>query len=478
MTIRFPGLLLSCTLAHLGTPLLAGTTDWPAFRGANSSGVAVDAQPPLRPGPGAGVAWQTEVPGSPSSPVVWGDRVFVTTVADGKLETRAYGLRDGRLLWSRDAGATTLEEFHGSEGSPAAGSPVTDGRHVVVYFGSCGLRAYDVDGKELWKHDLPVARTAGNFGSGTSPLLLSDRVILNRDLATGSSVMAVDLATGRTLWETPRPDSPTSYGTPILWDHDGVREVVVAGSLSMKAYDPATGAERWVVRGLPSYSCTTPVVGDGMLYYAGWSPGKADSPWPSWDSTVERQDKDGDGRISVSEFESGPVWFKAQDVDADGWLTRKDWDTIGGLMKQGENVLLAVRPGGQGDITSTHVAWKATKGLPYVPCPLHYDGRVYLVKDGGMVSAFDARNGTPAYLQERLPAQGGYYASPVAAAGRLYSASLQGKLTVFKAGGERPEVLHEADFGERIAGTPVLIGNRMLLRTQSKLMLLGEGPTP
>lgn len=468
---RIPILAFLCLWPLVGA---AGTPTWPAFRGPNSSGLALEAKPPAHPGPAGGVQWQVPVPWSPSSPSVWGDRIFLTTFADGKLETRAYAVRDGQLLWSRAVSTEKLEEFHQTEGSPASATPVTDGQRVVSYFGSFGLVAYDMDGKELWQHRLPVARTAGNFGSGTSPLLLSDRVILNRDLASGSSLLAVDLQTGRPLWETPRPDSPTSYGSPILWEHDGLREVVVAGSLTVKGYDLETGAERWVVRGLPSYSCTTPVTGDGLLFYAGWSPGKSDSPWPSWESTAERQDKNGDGKISAEEFSDGPAWFKAQDLDGDGWLTRQDWDAIGGLMKKGENVLLAIRPGGKGDVTDTHVAWKATKGLPYVPCPLYYDGRVYLVKDGGMVSSFDARTGQPAYSQERLPAQGSYYASPVAAAGRLYFGSLQGKLTVAKAGGDKPEVIHEADFGERLAGTPALVGDHMVVRTQSKLMLLGE----
>ena len=209
------------------------------------------------------------------------------------------------------------------------------------------------------------------------------------------------------------------------------------------------------------------------MFFAGWSPGKADSPWPSWASTVERQDKNGDGKISLEEFEAGPAWFKAQDVDGDGFLTQKDWDQIGGLMKRGENVLLAIKPGGHGDVTATHVVWKATKGLPYVPCPLHYDGRVYLVKDGGMVSSFDAKTGKAFYAQERLPAQGSYYASPVAADGHLYFASLQGKLTVVNAGGDKPEVVHEADFGERISATPALVGDRLYLRTKTKLMAFG-----
>src|SRR5206468_6641442 len=115
-----------------------------------------------------------------------------------------------------------------------------------------------------------------------------------------------------------------------------------------------------------------------------------------------------------------------------------------------ENVLVAVKPGGRGNITQTHVAWKATRGLPYVPSPLFYDGRIYLIRDGGMMSSFDARGGKPFYTQERLEATDKYYASPVAADGRIYLASLAGKLSVVKAGGDKPEALQQVDFGERI----------------------------
>jgi len=446
-----------------------GVPQWPSFRGPNSSGVAPAAQPPTKIGPKEKTQWVVSVPWSPSSPCVWDKRIFLTTFHEGRLETRCYDRRDGKLLWSRNAPVEKLEEFHQTEGSPAASTPATDGQRVVSYFGSSGLVCYDFSGKELWRHPLPTAVTAGNFGSGGSPLIAGNLVIVNRDQARNSSLLAFRLRDGHKAWETPRPDSPTSYGTPILWKHDRAEELIVSGSLFLKSYDLKTGQQRWMMRGLPSYTCTTPVTGSGLLFFAGWSPGKSDSPWPRWEGVVEKQDKNSDGVISLDEFTDGAVWFKAQDIDGDGKLEREDWDAIGGLMKKGENVLLAIKPGGRGDVTETHLAWKFERGLPYVPSPLYYDGRVYLVKDGGMMSCFDALTGKAFYTQERLNALGSYYASPVAAAGRVYVFSLDGKATVIKADGEKPEILHQADFGERIAATPALVEDNLYLRTATKL---------
>ncbi len=464
--------------ACLATPEEPARSWWPQFRGPNAGGTSTTAKPPVKVGPGEGVIWKAEVPWSPSSPVIWDDRIFLTTFHEGQLETRAHERRTGRLLWARGVRPDQLEMFHQTDGSPAASTPATDGKHVVTYFGSFGLVCHDLDGKELWRRPLPVAVSGGSYGSGTSPVITGNRVLLNRDQDLHSSLLAVDLETGKTVWEAPRPDVAGGFATPIYWNNDGVDEVVIAGSVRVKGYDLLSGMERWRVDGVSGLVCPTPVIGDGMLYLASWSPGKADSSFPlDWPSFLKAFDKNGDGKVTVED--SNPVtwdFLRGIDKDRDGSITAVDLELIRTGSAKAENVLMAVRAGGHGDITDSHVAWKFARGLPYVPSPLYYDGRVYLVKDGGMMSSFDSKTGKAFYVQERLGAAGSYYASPVAADGRIYLASLPGKLSVVKAGGELPEILHQVDFGERIFATPALVEDTLYVRTQTHLYALGRDP--
>jgi outer membrane protein assembly factor BamB len=449
---------------------------WPQFRGPNCSGVSETARPPVEFGPGTNQLWKVAVPSGLSSPVVWGDRIFLTAFDAGKLEVHCYARKDGKLLWKRTVPAEKLEEFNSTEGSPAASSCATDGRRVVSYFGSYGLICHDFAGKELWRHPLPVADTAGGFGTGSSPTLAGGLVLLNRDQMKDCSLLAVDLKTGKRVWQTARPDVTQSYGSTIHWKNNGADEVVMSGSLKLKAYDLETGAERWSLAGMPSFTCTTPVVGDGLLFFAGWAPGKGDAAMPIFEQTAATFDKNKDGAITRDEVKGTPIesFFRAQDVNGDGKLTAEDFDMMKAMMSKGENVLVAIRPGGRGELSESNLAWKQTRGLPYVPSPLYYRGRIYLVKDGGMVSCYDAKTGQPAYQQERLDAIGNYYASPVAADGRVIVTSLDGKVTVFAAGGDAPKILHQVDFKERIAATPAPVENQLYLRTATALYAFGK----
>ncbi len=454
----------------------AAETWWPQFRGPNASGVSGSAKPPVEFGPGTNQHWKISVPSGMSSPCVWRDRIFLTAFADGALETICYGRRDGQRLWKQAVTPEKLEDYHATESSPAASTPATDGKRVVSYFGSCGLICYDLKGKELWRHPLPTAQTAGGFGSGCSPVIVEGLVLVNRDQVTGCALLAVDLKTGKKVWEAGRPDVIQSFGTPIFWKNEGVPEVVMSGSLKLKGYDLKTGMERWSLAGMPSFTCTTPVIGEGLLFFAGWAPGKEAGTAPTFEGMAKPADKDNDGVVSLEEAKAAKFdsFFKSLDMDQDGKLTPEDFTALQAQMAKGENVLLAVKPGGKGVLQENQVAWKQTRGLPYVPCPLYYDGRVYLVKDGGIVSSFDAKTGKPYYQQERIDAIGNYYASPVAADGRIYLASLNGRVTVLAAGGELPKVLHRADFGERISATPAPVGNTIYVRTATALYAFGK----
>src|SRR5258708_3234161 len=226
--------LLCLMAASAAGVAYAATPAWPAFRGPNSSGVATDATPPVNISPTNSVLWKIPVPWSPSSPCVWGDQLFLTTFADNQLQTRSYECKDGKLAWSRGVKAEKLETFHRTESSPAAPTPATDGQRLVSYFGSFGLVCYDLKGNELWRHPLPLGLSLGGYGTASSPVIAGNLLIVNCDRDEQSSLLALDLTTGKRVWEAPRPDSYGSYGTPIIWQTSDQAEVVVPGSLRLK----------------------------------------------------------------------------------------------------------------------------------------------------------------------------------------------------------------------------------------------------
>jgi len=469
--------LLSFFTVAISAIVTASAADsWPQFRGPNASGISESAKPPVSFAPGTNQLWKISVPPGASSPCVWRDWIFLTAFEDGKLETICYARRDGKLLWKTDAKAEKIEDFNSSEGSPAASTVATDGKHVVSYFGSCGLICYDTKGKELWRHALPTAQSAGSFGTGGSPIIADGLVLVGRDQSTGCSLLALNLKTGKKVWETARPDVGPGFGTPIFWKNKGTKEIVMPGSLKLKGYDLETGAERWSLAGMPSFTCTTPVVGPDMLYFAGWSPGKEAGTGPSWDAMVKPADKDNDNVVTLEEAKAAQfdAFFKSLDVNSDGKVTPDDLAAMQAQMAKGENVLVAIKPGSKGVLTESQIAWKQTRGLPYVPSPLLYQDRIYIVKDGGMLSSYDAVTGKAFYQQERLDAIGNYYASPVAANGHVYVISLNGRVTVLAAGGAMPQVVHQADFGERISATPALVEKAIYLRTATSLYGFGR----
>jgi outer membrane protein assembly factor BamB len=449
---------------------------WPRFRGPNGSGVAEGQKPPVEFGPDKNVKWKAPVPAGISSPIVAGDNLVITAFDDGKLYTIAYRRADGTEAWRAEAPAKTLEAFHKIEGSPAASTPATDGERVVSYFGSCGLFCYDLSGKELWRFEMPTAVMLGDFGSGVSPIIAEGAVILVRDDLKGSKILALDAATGTRKWEQRRL-SPVSWCTPVVWDTAVGKQVVAAGHVRMIGYDLASGTEKWSVVGLPSGCCSSPVIADGKLFFAGsGSAGETENAMPTFDALLKDLDTDKDGAISRAEGEKAFAgFFDNQDTNKDGKITREEFESIVKLMSEGKDSAFALKAGGSGDITASHTLWKKTKGLPYVASAILYRGQYVMVKDGGIVIACDAETGKQAY-QERIAATGRYYASPVAANGHIYFTSLEsGVVTVLKAGSDKPVVaVQNPELGERCAATPAIADDTLYIRTATYLFAFAE----
>jgi outer membrane protein assembly factor BamB len=449
---------------------------WPQFRGPNGSGVADDQKPPIQFGPDKNLKWKTAIPGGISSPIVAGDKIVITAFDGGKLYTIAYNSADGKEAWRAEAPAKKIEAYFKLDGSPAASTPVTDGERIVSYFGSCGLICYDLLGKERWRFDMPTAVTAADFGTGTSPTLSNGAVVVVRDDTKGSKIIAVDVESGSLKWEKKRT-SPASYSTPIVWD----KQVVVAGHARLVGYDLKNGDEKWSAGGIPSGNITTPVVADGLLLYAGGMPSGPDDKefkMPSFDDLLKQADTNKDGAISREEAEKTMLkdFFDNQDTNKDGKITRDEWDAIAKFMAEGKSGAFALKTGGSGDVTLSHVAWRKTKGLPYIASAIAYRGQLIMVKDGGMVTAYDTKSGKEIYLQERAAGGGRYYASPVAANGHIYFVTYDdGTVTVVKAGGEMPEnVAKNPKLGERVAATPAIADNTIYIRGEKHLFAFAE----
>lgn len=470
--VAFTALVSLATIGQCGDPPAA----WSQFRGPNGSGVAEGQKPPIEFGPDKNLKWKVSAPSGMSSPIVAGDKLVITAFDGGKLYTIAYDRADGKEAWRAEAPAAKIEPYHKTESSPAASSPATDGKRIVSYFGSCGLRCYDLAGKQLWKLELPTVEILGKFGSGVSPIIADGLVILVRDATKDSKIMAVDLATGKPKWEKKRL-STVSYGTPVVWDTPDGKQVVAPGHARLIAYDLQSGEEKWSVAGIPSGCCNSPVAADGVLLIAGGASGGDDSAkMPTFDDLLKLLDKDGDGAISREEASKSQLkdFFDHQDLNGDGKLTRDEWDTLMKFMSEGKDNALAIKPGGAGDVTKTHVLWRKTKGVPHVPSALAYQGKYIMIKDDGVVTAYDAKSGNQAF-RERAAA-GRYYASPVAANGHVYFTSLDdGTVTVMRVDSERPEVVAtNPKLGERVAATPAIADDTLYIRSAGHLYAFAE----
>lgn len=457
--------------------LLLLAAGWPAFRGDNGNGVSDAKGLPAEFGPAKNVVWKVPLPKGTSSPIVIGDRIYITGHEDGKLTTFALNRSTGEILWRRSIEQPRAEKLH-KLNSPASSTPATDGTNVYVFFGDFGLVSYGPDGNERWR--LPLGPFTNLHGMGASPVLAGDNVIMLCDQDVGSFLVAVDRNTGKQVWRVERPAVVHGFATPTLFTPaGGPAQIVVPGSYLLTSHNAATGAEVWSVRGLSWQIKTTAVTHDGTIYVTGWAPG-ADpgqaKPLPPFEEAAAKIDANKDGRLSQeevnpSEFKHSGSW-RAVDLDDDGHWDKREWGFYR-ARRSARNLTMAVRPGkARGDLTETHVQWTNDRFVPQVSSPLLYDGVLYIVKDGGILTSMDPKSGK-IFKTARIPgALDNYYSSPVAADGKVFLASETGKVTVIKPGAEwEPVAVH--DFEENIYATPALAEGRIYLRTASSLYCFG-----
>jgi outer membrane protein assembly factor BamB len=469
---------------------------WAQFRGPNATGIAaVSKAPPAEFGPDKNLLWKTAVPPGHSSPVLWGDRIFLTAFDADRQRLLVLGLdrTTGRVLWRQEVSYEALGPSHAMS-SPATATPVVDGERVYAYFVQAGLFAYALDGTPAWRLPLPAEKV--RFGNGTSPVLAGDLLVLNRDTIANGSILAVDRRSGTIKWQVAREllstiTTQSSYSTPVVVGD----QVVVHGLMNVTAYDAATGEKRWWVRASTSGTSTPAVVGD-MVYVGTWSPfGEPDqmTPLPDFPALLRAHDTDHSGTINQTELTASgikvyarpdvpdvpgasmAVPFAIVDDDKNGELTAEEWAGLLALMEQNtvDHGLLAIRAGGRGDVATSRVVWREKRSIPEVPSPLVYENRVYYVRNGGILTCLDATTGRVVY-RGRLGAAGPYFSSPIAAGGRLFVGSGEGALVVF-APGDELKVLARNNFEEQIFATPAVSPDGILyVRTPSALYAVGE----
>ncbi len=460
--------VLTLALATLVASAL-GAADWSRFRGPNGAGVADGPALPASLDPG-GAVWKVAVPHGYSSPILSGDRLYLTAFEGDDLLVLCLSRADGRELWRHKAPRPRVEKVD-KRNTPASPSAAVDPDRVVVFFADFGLVAYDHAGRELWR--TPLGPFDNVYGMGASPILAGGLVLLSCDQSRGSFVAAFDAKTGRERWRTPRPEALSGHATPVVLSRAGAPDqLIVPGSFRLDAYDMKTGAVVWYANGLPSEMKSGAVLGDGAVYVVGYSsplnePGQHPK-LPSYADWRAAQDQDKDGRVTKAEADpTSKDYFDFIDLDHDGSVSESEW-RMNEAMMAAENGLLAFKSDGKGDVTRSGLLWSYRRSIPQLPTPVLYRGVLYMINDGGILTTLDPATGK-ALKQGRLrEAVDQYFASPVAGDGKVYFVSKSGIASVLKAGPEQ-EPLSVADLAEEVAATPALGDGRLYLRTRSSL---------
>ncbi len=496
MLIEFALLATLFALPQETSPVVSPKTvqvagDWMRFRGPDGSGIATTQRPlPASLEPGQTLLWKSPVPPGHSSPIVVGDAIFVTGFEPGKLATLCFDRATGDFRWRRDLEVDAFEKFHPQHG-PASSTPTSDGKRLFVVFGSFGVVAYDLNGTELWRE----ARTARHnmFGSASSPIIAGDKLIVLTGCEDESLLQALDPTSGTPIWERRRAGPASSWSSPVPWKSGDQAALLIYEPFNLRACSLKDGSDLWSVPGLADEPITTPQVSSGLIFTSSYNlrTNREATGLPTFEDLLKECDANSDGAIDASEAKTNKsilsrpdadgqgdhplrMFFRMLDEDSDGQIQADEWPRIKSWMEPWThaNGLIALRPGRDGSTPS--LAWQYEVGVPECPTPIIWDGRLYAVRNGGVVTCLNAATGELLF-QERLAAAGPYYASPVAGDGKIYLASARGTITVVSAE-PKPRVLSSQELGESISATPAIAGNQIIVRTEKHLWLFA-GPT-
>jgi outer membrane protein assembly factor BamB len=429
-------------LAAIGTAAAPGPAqNWPQWRGPHADGVAPGANPPLHWDSTTNIKWKAPLTGRGSAtPIVWGDQVFVVTAVptdraaaaadlparDPRFEVKteapktfyrfevlSFDRETGALRWSRTAAEKVPHEGHHPSHSYAAGSPITDGQRLYVSFGSFGIYCYDLDGKPIWRRDLGQLHTRLGWGEAVTPVVHGDSLLLNWDQEADSALYCLDARTGETRWRTPREER-SSWNTPLVVEHRGKTQVIVNATNRIRSYDLATGQEIWQCGGM-TVNAIPSAVTDGETVYV------------------------------MSGYQG--------------------------------SMAVAISLDAAGDVTDTPaVKWKHGRGTPYVPSPVLVNGRLYFTQaNTNLLTCLDAATGKPLIDRERLPGATSFYASPIAAADRLYFVDQKGSTVVLKQA-DKLEVLATNKLDDQTDASPVAVGRQLFLRGEKYLYCIEARP--
>jgi outer membrane protein assembly factor BamB len=460
-------------------PLLGvfGEQEWNRFRGPNGSGVSTDSQLSTEMDLRERLLWRRSLGSGYSSPVSMGDRLIVTTAEAGRLATLCIDAASGETAWCRWA------PIRGSEaperaGMPAAPTPSSDGKSVVVLFPEYGLLCYDREGNELW--NTPLDTFSVPYGMAASPVLSNGQVFLVCDQSQGSFVAAFDAGNGKELWRRARPWATSSFSTPILHQPvDGASQLIVSGAHRVTAYRTSDGFPLWWVDGLSWQAKSVPVISGDKLFVHSWMPSPAESgvrPLPkSWGLALQL-DSNEDGKLTSEELGGlglEKVWF-LYDLDESEYLDQREFGEALSRTRAGRG-LFAIRLDGAGDVTNSHSLWNYRRSMPLVASPLVHAGLLYLVGPAGMLTCLDPSTGQLIKAARVEGLNGAVHSSPIAAGDALLLCSVSGDLAVIEAGRNwSGKVCLSID--EPIYATPAIANGRLFVRGANSLQAydLGE----